>query len=290
MATKKTEKDSLSPYAAFWKAAGIDMPSGHKAAEIARKALKDNGAAYVPMGESADELVIAANVISESFATEAAAKKNSAIIMAWIDKTEAYKRALSANGKPYTSTLSFARDIFPGMEKSTVANLVGAGRYVYTPAIEGAYDADTNKALMGISPSAAVRLKGAMGDKSTEDERKTAVNAVMNVIREKGVLSKKDADEIAKNAKNPSRETARGKTDTTRKQSRKEIRDHYNAQFRRILPASNVIINDRGLTVTVGKEYINVLKTMLSVAEVSENQDVRVALLGALKEALFGKG
>lgn len=284
------KKNEVSANAAFWRAAGIEMPSGRKAADIARQALKDNGAAYVPIGEKSDDLVIAANVVAESLATEANAKKNTAVVMAWIDKTECYKNALTANGKPYTSTLAFARDVLPGLEKSTVANLIGAGRNVYMPAIEGKYDAETNKALLTLNPSTAIRLKSTMGDKATDDERANTINAVMGVIREKGTVSKKDADEITKNIKNPSNETARGNVSAVKKQSRKEIRDNYDAQMRRIFPASNVILNDKGLTVIVTKDYVNVLKTMLSVAEVSENQDVRVALLGAIKEALFGKG
>lgn len=284
------KNENLSPEAAFWRAAGIEMPVGRKAADIARKSLKEHGANYVPLGESSDAVVIAADVIGMSLITEANARKNAAITLAWIDRTEGYKKAIAANGKPYTSTLAFARDVLPNLEKSTVANLIGAGRDVYTPAIEGKYMPDVNKVLLELNPSAAIRLKSTMGDKATTEERENTVKAVFDTYREKGTITKKDADEIAKTVKNPSAETAGGAVGNAvgraKKLSRKELRDRYDATLRKVFPASNVILNDSGLTVTVPKEYINTLKTMLTVAETAENPDARVAIIGALIKAL----
>ena len=277
--------ESLSPEMAFWRAAGIEMPTGHKAADIARENLKAHGANYVPLGETSDTVVIAADVISQSLITEENARKNAAVTLAWIDRTEAYKKAIAANGKPYTSTLAFARDVLPKLDKSSVANLIGAGRAVYTPALEGKYTPDVNKALLALNPSSAIRLKSAMGDKATEDERESAIKGIMDTLKEKGSVSKKDADEIAKAAKNPSADKAGGSV-KGKKLTRKELRDRYDATFRKVFPAANVVLNDKGLTVTVPKEYINTLKTMLTVAETAENPDARVAIIGALIKVL----
>lgn len=289
---KKTTTDNkynaIAVDASFWRSAGIVMPAGHEAAEIARQALRDGGAHYVPAGDGADNLVIAANVVAESVRTEANARRTASITLAYIDKHGMYRTAIAANGKPYTSTLAMARDLLPGLEKSTVANLIGAGRDVYTPAIEGKYTAAQNKALLELSPSVAVRIKSAMGDRATPEEKATVLKGIMDVRKQGREPSKKDADEIVKAAKNPS-----GSQDAPRRKrnlSRKEIKDNYSAKFREIIPTSNVHIGENGLSVLIPKDQMNVLKTMLSVASAAENSDVPYALVETLKIALFGQG
>ena len=288
MKNNTNENKALAVDAKFWKDAGIVMPTGHEAAEIARQALRVAGAHYVPGGDSADSLVIAANVVSESVRTEANARRTAAVTLAWIDKNEVYKTAIAANGKPYTSTLAMARDLLPGLEKSSVANLIGAGRDVYMPALEGKYTAAQNTALLELNPSVAVRIKSAMGNKATASEKAAVIKGIMDVRKAGRNPSKKDADEIVKAAKNPSGND--DKPHRKRNLTRKELKDNYNAKFRAIIPTSNVHIGDNGLSVLIPKDQINVLKTMLSVAAVAENSDVPYALVDSLKIALFGEG
>lgn len=286
--TNPNENNTLSVNAKFWRDAGIVMPEGHKAAEIARQSLHDAGAHYVPGGDSADTLVIAANIVSESVRTEANARRTAAITLAWIDRNEVYKTAIAANGKPYTSTLAMARDLLPGLEKSTVANLIGAGRDVYTPAIEGKFTAAQNKALLDLNPSVAVRIKSAMGDKATAEERAGVLKGIMDVRKQGRAPSKKDADEIVKNIKNPSGYD--DKPHRKRNMSRRELKDSYTAKLRAIIPTSNVHFGDNGLSVLIPKDQVNVLKTMLTIASTAENNDVPYALVECLKVALFGEG
>lgn len=275
----------------FWKIAGIALPTSPDAALVARQALKESGAHYIPAGTSADMALVVANVAQEAFAASENSRKNAAIALAWLAETGEYAKAIAANGKPYSSITAFARDVMPGLEKSTVDNLVASGRKLYVPALMGRWTKAQNAAILALKPTQAAQLKSCFGDKATKEETAAAVDAIAKAVREKGTVSKRDAAEIVKTVRNPSAESASGKTDTrARKMSRKELRDQYDAQLRRILPASNVHIGDNGMTIVIAKADVEVLRTMLKIAEAPANTEVWPALIGALKEALFGKG
>lgn len=275
----------------FWRAAGIALPTGDDAAMVARQALKDSGAHYIPAGTSADMALVVANVAQEAYSAAENSRKNAAVALAWLAETKEYSKAISANGKPYGSITAFARDVMPGLEKSTVDNLVASGRKLYLPAIMGKWSKAQNAAVLALKPSQAAQLKSCFGDKSTAEETKQAVEAIAKTMREKGTLSKKDASDIVKAVRTPSSDSAKGATDAgkTRKLSRKELRDSYDAKLRRIIPQSNIHIGDNGMTIVIPKEQVKVFETMLRIAETPNNPDVYPALIGSLREALFGK-
>lgn len=179
----------------FWKKAGIEIATGDKAAGLARAQLNDAGAAYVPVNDYSNDLVIIMDSIRQNLDSSNDAMRNACVMLAAIDASGEYAKAMNANGKPYTSTLALAKDLFPYLEKSTVAGFIGAGRNVYLPAIQGKFGKSASKILMGQSPSNAAILKGVLTDNNT---REKAIKAVSDATKKGEKLTARAAREIVK--------------------------------------------------------------------------------------------
>lgn len=179
----------------FWKKAGIEIATDANSADEARKNLEKAGASYVPVGNSADNLLIIMDKVREDIDASDNAERDACVMLAAIDASAEYTRALNANGKAYTSTLALAKDLFPYLQKSTIAGYIGAGRNVYLPAIQGKFGKVAGQVLMGQSPSNAAILKGVLTDENT---RQQALKSVTDTVKKNGKLTARAARDIVK--------------------------------------------------------------------------------------------
>ena len=272
----------------MWKRAGIEMPTGTDAAMRARENLKNAGANYVPNSATADNLMIMADMARAGIDAEAQGKRQACILLAAIDASGEYTRALTANGKPYTSTLALARDLFPQLQKSTVANYIGTGRNVYLPALQGSY----GKASAGIAeqtPTVGLVIKGVLSDPKTRD---TAVRAIGNALKHNTRLSAAEAKQLVTEVKEATgtetkKETARGAVKQTAKQPGGNS-DDYNIILSKVKACiATSSTNDTViLTMSVGQR--DSLRRMLQEAIVSREPKDAGLMCRALINVISG--
>lgn len=276
--------------AEFWKKAGIKLDISKEAATVARQNLKSAGAAYIPAGTDSDNLLVIMDEVRANIDASDNARRNACIMLAVIDASGEYAKALNANGKPYSSTLALARDLFPALEKSTVANLVGAGRTVYLPAINGKFGKVGSRIMMEQSPTNAAVLKGVIGDGATRDE---ALKAVQEAIKKQGKLTKRAAQDIVKGLKNPSKEGANPNSDKAMDKAKSEMSemDKYNSILSKMLiyvPQSARDTSDGDIHITIPENVKADFKRTLQEAVASHDAHDAQIVLKALCKVICG--
>lgn len=276
--------------------AGIIIDKSENAAENARANLHANGAAFVPVGTTSDTLVILADGISNGIAMAAQGKKNASILLAMIDETEEYKRGLDSKGKPYTSTLAFARDLFPSLQKSTVSGFINAGRNAFLPALRGEYG-KASQAVLGQSTSNASLLAGYLSS-SNKQERKEALSALTDAYNEtNGNVSKARAQSIARDLRKKYRtdDTTRNATTAAtdaQAQGALESANMYStlkSQFSFYVPPTlREEDKDAGITITIPKEQVAGFKAAMAKAISTEDATFKDATLKVLMKLILG--
>jgi len=292
-----TENKLMSLSAINFGKLGIEIPKGAKAAESARASLIKAHAQYVPMGTDCDNLMIIANAVRESLDASDTSRRNAAVMFAAIDETHEYTRALNANGKPYSSTLALARDLFPTLEKSTLANLIGAGRTIYLPALNGAYGKAASQLLLEQSPTNAGVLKSVIADDSKRD---AAIKAVSAAVKKQGKLTKKAAQEIVKSLKDGADvEKSNGNPDNSAAQdanaqaqvtemSEQDKYNHVLAKMMEYVPQSVRDVTDGDITVMVLSNKVAPFKRTVQEALVSSDPGDAKRVLKALLKVIVG--
>lgn len=180
----------------FFKKAGINLKFTPESAKNARAILEQNGATLCKDERADDVYVIAADAL-KSATTMDEYKKRAAIELAALDMSGVAKTLPSPDGKNYTSTHALFKDILPRLSDSTISNLLGVGRDMFVPALNGTYSDNPalNKAISNLTPSNALIVKGALKDD------KTAERVKKSLIESKGELTANEARTIVRNAK-----------------------------------------------------------------------------------------
>lgn len=197
-ANKSAKKPALELTPSFLARMGIELSDTPDTAARARDELKEAGALFVPTNAESGYLLTVLNDVRGAVELKEMAGMHIAVELAIVDATEAYKNAQNADGKPYTSTLALARDLLPGLEKSTVAAYIGTGRTTYLPAMQGAYGKG-GKVLLGLPQSTADALKSVVGN---EETREIALKAIAQATKGGKTLTQARAKAIAKDIRN----------------------------------------------------------------------------------------
>lgn len=279
-----------------FRAAGIVIPTGKDAANNARKELQANGAAYVPMGDDANTLLIIANEARANIAESENAGYRASVLLASIDATGLYGAALNANGKPYRSVAALAKDLFPSLQHSTLMNYIGNGRNIYLPALNGKFSKATNANLLKLAPSAALNLKAVIADDATQ---KAAIDAINAEYKAKGRISKQRAKEIAQEVKgngtgrNDQTENAakNGDAKAQAQVTQMSEQDAYNAVLVKALqwvPQTLRDIHDGDITVSIPSAQIPEFKKYVTDAIKSNDPAVKNRLIKALAKVIIG--
>ena len=279
-----------------FRAAGIVIPTGKDAANNARKELQANGAAYIPMGDDANTLLIIANEARANIAEAENAGYRASVLLASIDASGLYGTALNANGKPYRSVAALAKDLFPTLQHSTLMNYIGTGRNIYLPALNGKFTKATNSNLLKLAPSVALNLKAVIADDKTQ---KAAIDAINAEMKAKGRVSKKRAMEIAQEVKG----TGTGRNDNTdaaakngdakaaEQVAQMSEQDAYNAILTRALqwiPQALRDVHDGDITVTIPSAQVPELKKYVTDAVKSTDTAAKNRLIKALAKVIIG--
>lgn len=236
MATKKNDILVINPE--YLKKAGIELEMTKNAAANARASLiADNGGkGYVPQNAASDTVVQIMDYARRQAMTGDSAYRKVCIALASVDMSEGYRDAQDANGKPYTSMLSFAMDVLPSLAKSTVAGYLAVGRGIYVPAINKRFGASSG-ILLALPPSTLDALKANLSNDATRGDTievlKTAAKnggkvtqkiakGIAKVVRDRCAMDNKPAmtaTDMLKAAKGdtPALEKLYGKTETTSK-------------------------------------------------------------------------
>lgn len=279
--------------------AGIIIDKSPDAAAIARENLRKSGAEWVPATSYSDNVVILSDTIRANLSAADNGIKNACLLLAVIDETQEYQNALNAKGKPYTSTLELARDLFPHLKRSTVSNYITDGRSVYLPAARGLYG-KASAALLAQSPSNATIFAGYVSDK---DKRKAtkALNAIQAAYDSgNGKITAKVARDLAKELKamdDP--ETANGavsNSDRSMTKARAEYNvmeqaDAYNQILKKMLeyvPQALKYKTDGDITVTIPHQHVDAFNQLIADAIVSDNADDKNRVLKALRKVITG--
>lgn len=194
MATKKNELVVLNPD--YLKKAGIVLDTSKNAAANARAALiaDNHGKGYVPQNAASDTVIQVMDYARRQIQTGENANKQVCIALASVDMARGYEQAQDANGKPYTSMLSFAMDVLPTLAKSTVCGIIAVGRNVYVPAIQKRFGASSG-VLLELPPSTLDALKANL---SNDDTRADTIEVLKAGTRNGGKITQKLAKSIAK--------------------------------------------------------------------------------------------
>lgn len=194
MATKKNELVVLNPD--YLKKAGIVLDTSKNAAANARAALiaDNHGKGYVPQNAASDTVIQVMDYARRQIQTGENANKQVCIALASVDMARGYEQAQDANGKPYTSMLSFAMDVLPTLAKSTVCGIIAVGRNVYVPAIQKRFGASSG-VLLDLPPSTLDALKANL---SNDDTRADTIEVLKAGTRNGGKITQKLAKSIAK--------------------------------------------------------------------------------------------
>lgn len=274
----------------LWKRAGITLDTSKDAATIARQNLKSSGAAYIPMGTDSDNLLVIMDGVRTNLDASENARRNACVMLAAIDASREFRKALNANGKPYTSTLALARDLFPTLEKSTVANYIGAGRSVFLPAINGRFGKAGSRVMLEQTPSNAAVLKGVIADDNTRD---AALKAVQDIIKKQGKLTKRAAQDIVKGLTKPSNDGGRADNERAMARARTEISeiDKYNKVLKKMLDYIPQTLRDTesgDIHITIPEQLKADFKRTLQEAVVSTDAHDAQIVLKALCKVICG--
>ena len=274
----------------LWKRAGITLDTSKDAATIARQNLKTSGAAYIPMGTDSDNLIVIMDGVRTNIDASENAKRNACVMLAAIDASGEYRKALNANGKPYTSTLALARDLFPTLEKSTVANYIGAGRSIFLPAINGRFGKTGSRVMLEQTPSNAAVLKGVIADNATRD---AALKAVQDAVKKQGKLTKRAAQDIVKGLKSPSKDSGKPDGDKAMDKAKSEMSemDKYNTVLSKMLayvPQAARDTSSGDINITIPENVKDAFKRTLQEAVVSNNAHDAQIVLKALCKVICG--
>ena len=277
--------------------AGIVLDNSAKAAETARENLRKGGAEWVPVTSDADMLVVLADIVRGNLSAAENGIRNACIALAVIDETGEYKRGLNGKGAPYTSTLALARDLFPTLEKSTVANYITAGRQVFLPAARGQYG-KASDALLQQSPTNAAILAGYVASSDKAIQRK-ALDAVKTAFEKgKGHVSKKSAQAIAKSLK-PDSDKGKGIA-TNDKKSMEAAKAEYNAmnemdayngvlkQLLEYVPQALRMKSDGDITIVIPAQHVESFGGLIAKAIVSNDEKEKTRVLKALRKVIVG--
>lgn len=279
-----------------FKAAGIVIPTGKDAANEARKELQANGAAYVPMGDDANTLLIIANEARANIAESENAGYRASVLLASIDATGIYGSALNANGKPYRSVAALAKDLFPGLQHSTLMNYIGNGRNIYLPALNGKFTKATNANLLKLAPSAALNLKAVIADENTQ---KAALDAINAEYKAKGRVSKQRAKEIAQEVKgngtgrddNTANAAKNGDAKAAEQVTRMSEQDAYNDVLTHALqwvPQQVREVNEGDIHIIIPSAQIPEFKKYVTDAVKSTDVNVKNRLIKAIAKVIIG--
>ncbi len=194
MATKKTDMVVLNPD--YLKKAGIVLETDKNAAANARAAMiaDNHGKGYVPQNAASDTVIQVMDYARRQIKAGENANRQVCIALASVDMAEGYKDAQDANGKPYTSMLSFAMDVLPMLAKSTVAGIISVGRNIYIPAIQKRFGASSS-VLLELPPSTLDALKANL---SNVDTRADTIEVLKAATKNNGKVTQKLAKNIAK--------------------------------------------------------------------------------------------
>lgn len=277
--------------------AGIIMDSSDKAAETARANLRKSGAEWVPVTSDADTLVVLADTVRGNLSAADNGVRNACLLLAAIDETGEYKRGLNSKGAPYTSTLALARDLFPTLEKSTVANYITAGRQVFLPAARGQYG-KASEALLNQSPTNASILAGYVSSNDKAIQRKALEAVKIAYDNGKGHVSKKSAQAIAKSLK-PETDKGKGIATNDKKsmesakaeyQKMNEV-DAYNTVLKQLLeyvPQALRMKSDGDITIVIPAQHVENFSGLIAKAIVSKDADEKTRVLKALRKVIVG--
>lgn len=194
MATKKNEILVLNPD--YLKKAGIELDNTANGAATARAAIiADNGGkGYVPQNRASDTVVQVMDYARRQLKEGENARKQVCIALASVDLSKGYEQAQDANGKPYTSMLSFAMEILPNLAKSTVAGMLAVGRNIYVPAIQKRFG-NSSSVLLELPPSTLEALKANLANDETRGD---TIEVLKAGTKNGGKVSQKLAKNIAK--------------------------------------------------------------------------------------------
>lgn len=198
MATKRNELVVLNPD--YLKKAGIVLETDKNAAANARAAMiaDNHGKGYVPQNAGSDTVIQVMDYARRQIKAGENANRQVCIALASVDMAEGYKDAQDANGKPYTSMLSFAMDVLPMLAKSTVAGIISVGRNIYVPAIQKRFGASSD-ILLELPPSTLDALKANLSNADTRaDTIEVLKAATKNGGKNGGKVTQKLAKNIAK--------------------------------------------------------------------------------------------
>lgn len=295
---RKRANKPLSIAAAIEKA-GIIIDKSPDAAVIARENLRKSGAEWVPATSYSDKVVVMSDTIRSNFAAADNGIKNACLLLAVIDETKEYANALNAKGKPYSSTLELARDLFPKLERSTVSNYITAGRNVYLPAARGIYG-KASDALLAQSPSNATIFAGYVGDANKSKATKALAAIQEAYDKNGGKITAKTARTIVKDLKADGKERGAGgivaNSDSAMNSAKEEYNimaetDAYNSVLKRLLeyvPQSLKDKSDGDVTITIPESHVADMSGMLAKAIASEDVNDKNRLLKALRKVIFG--
>lgn len=277
------------------KKAGIELPDNASTRAKAVAELKEAGAEYVPMNNECGYVLNVLNAARKNATAMDKAKYEMSVELALIDRTEAYKLAKNADGKPYTSTLALARDVCPGLQKSTVANVIGTGRNVYLPAIEGKFG-KSGKTLLELPPSTAAALKSVISDTTTQ---KDAISAIQKATKGGRKLTQADAKSISQSIRNATQERGAGGAVNAAITGNVAVRENIStetdadklnklkAELADAIPAALWSAQDGDITMTITSDGVTYLKAAISTACASSEPKDAKRLLVALRAIML---
>lgn len=167
------------------KAIGIEIDTRKGAVARARAAFTEqNGTenGYIPVNAESDTVVLLMDNVRKGLLAAEQGRKNVCLTLAVIDKTEAYRNAKDSNGKPYSSLLGLARDMFPTWSKTNVTDYMNVGRKLYLPAAQGDFG-DDSKLLLEQSPSNLAAMKSVLNEPKTS---RIALDAIREASKSNG--------------------------------------------------------------------------------------------------------
>lgn len=280
---------------------GIELDTSMDGLEIARNNLKENGALNVPVNSDSGLLIRLSDAAMQNIRAAAKGNRNAGIILALIDETEEYTHGTNAQGKPYTSTLAFARDMFPMLEKSTVANFVTGGRKVLLPALRGDMGGVGKQLLAEQSMTNASILAGIIGDPA---KRGAALDKLKEYVDAKGKLSTAKARKFVKDfnddwakkhgANAEQKDGKNSETDAAMDAAKKQVRENeaedkarkVKARIAEYIPTAYRTFADGDLTLFVPDGKVAALKAVFQDA-MKSGETEKTALLDALYDAFF---
>lgn len=284
MATTEKKVEFLTVDSAWIKKAGLNISLTHDAAEQARANLKAMGAEYTDSSTDADKCLILMDEAQAAVDRADTSLKDAAVILATIDKGQLYRNVRNPMGKPYTSTLALAKDMWPRKAESTVAQILGNGRDVYLPALEGKFG-KAGPMLLNQSPGVAAVLKASLKDDS---KRKEILKAMVDKSKG-GKLTANSAREIVRGLKNASADEKSTGVNTTPDAKAKVTvaeKEWLDTMRKSMLSVKCGEMDRDADTLTVYVTNAAATRTML-VKAIEAGGDVATATLKALVKSMY---